>query len=159
MWFLKGLVNRLTCMIWSVFWTMNICHNKPLSISSPSLGMVISVQITHYIPANYTSQYDIAKYDRATREYYISSNRLWNTWTKVTNFRPRCITNDIYQEWTIQVKIDLYLIKKLTDHLNFENVAFIFLQVQLKNQKFNKLVQSHLLLTQTRIQKHKSSSI
>lgn len=33
--------------------------------------MVISVQITHYIPANYTSQYDIAKYDRATREYII----------------------------------------------------------------------------------------
>lgn len=61
---LKGVVNRLTCMIWSVFWTMNICHNKPLSISSPSLGMVISVQITHYIPANYASRYDIAKYDR-----------------------------------------------------------------------------------------------
>lgn len=76
---LKGLVNRLTCMIWSVFWTMNICHNKPLSISSPSLSMVIPVQITHYIPANYASQYDIAKYDRATREYYMSSKILWNT--------------------------------------------------------------------------------
>lgn len=35
--------------------------------------MVIPVQITHYIPANYASQYDIAKYDRATREYYMSS--------------------------------------------------------------------------------------
>lgn len=46
------------------FLNNEFCHNKPLSISSPSLGMVIPVQITHYIPANYASRYDIAKYDR-----------------------------------------------------------------------------------------------
>lgn len=38
-------------------------------------------------------------------------------------------------------KSNLQWIKTKLDHLNYENKVCVFLQVQLKNQKFNKLMQ------------------